>query len=134
MNIRKCSNPMNIKGIEEWMTQFFTDPFTSLLDEHTFRVDLFETSDQFIIEGEIGENIKKENINIHVSQEQITIKVIKENKAENHETNEVTRKVVLPYRIEKKQITATFTNGVLEIKISKTSDSESSSSCINIIG
>ncbi|WP_353056964.1 Hsp20/alpha crystallin family protein [Metabacillus litoralis] len=42
--------------------------------------------------------------------------------------------MVLPYRIEKKQITATFTNGVLEIKISKTSDSESSSSCINIIG
>jgi spore coat protein M len=134
MNIRKCSNPMNIKGIEEWMTQFFTDPFTSLLDEHTFRVDLFETSDHFIIEGELGEKIKKENINIHVCQEQIFINVLKDNETEKQENNEVTRNIVLPYRIEQKKITATLTNGVLEIKISKTSDSDRSSNCINILG
>lgn len=134
MNIRKCSNPMNIKGIEDWMTQFFTDPFTSLLDEHTFRVDLFETSDYFIVEGELGEKIKKENINIQVCQEQILINVLKDNEAEKQENNEVTRKIVLPYRIEQKEISATFMNGVLEIKISKTSDSDRSSNYINILG
>ncbi|WP_175639006.1 Hsp20/alpha crystallin family protein [Metabacillus schmidteae] len=128
MSKKKCSNPMDIKGIEEWMTQFFTDPFTSLLDEQTFRLDLFETGEEFIVEAELGEEIEKEMINIVVKQDCLHITVLET----NHGKHERKRKVVLPFPIEKKKIAASFTNGILEIKISKISPSTQTSSKIII--
>ncbi|TXC91783.1 Hsp20/alpha crystallin family protein [Metabacillus litoralis] len=127
MNIRKCSNPMNIKGIEEWMTQFFVDPFTSLLDEETFRVDLFETSEEFIIEAELGDKIKKENISVTVNKEVIKISVLA-----LQQNDIVTRNIILPIKIEDKKITAIFNNGILEINISKNLTSNHKNKSINI--
>ncbi|WP_299090732.1 Hsp20/alpha crystallin family protein [uncultured Metabacillus sp.] len=123
MNIRKCSNPMNINGIEEWMTQFFIDPFTSLLDEHTFRVDLFETSEEFIIEAELREK-KKENIHITAVKEKIMITVRSESDPNHNEqsSEDIIRKITLPIVIEDKDIHAIFNNGILEIKIAKNAD------------
>lgn len=132
MNIKKCSNPKNISGIEEWMTQFFTDPFTSLLDEQTFRVDLFETNDDYIVEAELNEQIQTEDIKIQVSHEHIIITINTKNKLKEKESNEIIRKVTLPYSVEQKEIIATFTNGILEIKISKTLESDRFSPCIKL--
>ena len=120
MNIKKCSNPMNINGIEEWMAQFFIDPFTSLLDEHTFRVDLFETSEDFIIEAELGEKKKKKDIQITASNEKITISIRPDSSKKSEVVSEnITRTITLPYDIEKKEIIASLNNGILEINISK---------------
>ncbi|WP_226526823.1 Hsp20/alpha crystallin family protein [Metabacillus niabensis] len=130
MNKKKCSNPMDIHGIEEWMSQFFTDPFTSLLDEQTFRLDLFETGDAFIVEAELGEAISTELINITVNREHLYITVLDGNQ-EEHERK---RTVVLPFSIERKKITASFTNGILEVKISKFISSSPPSSHIIING
>ncbi|MBM7603106.1 HSP20 family molecular chaperone IbpA [Metabacillus crassostreae] len=127
MNIRKCSNPMNIKGIEEWMTQFFVDPFTNLLDEETFRVDLFETSEEFIIEAELGDKIKKENISVTVNKEVITISILA-----LQQNDEVTRNIILPINIEDKKITAIFNNGILETNISKNLTSNHKNKAITI--
>ncbi|WP_226665394.1 Hsp20/alpha crystallin family protein [Metabacillus litoralis] len=128
MNIRKCSNPMNINGIEEWMTQFFIDPFTNLLDEHTFRIDLFETSEDFIIEAELGVEIKKDTIAVTVNKEEITISI----PAPQQEDDKVTRKIILPITIEDKKIVATFINGILEINISKSLFSEQQNKIVTI--
>lgn len=123
MNIRRCSNPLNINGIEEWMTQFFTDPFTNLLDEQTFRVDLFETNENYIIEAELGKTIEKEDIQVCTSIE--TVKISVQQKRVEHQNKGkqrdeiITRTVILPYKIEDKVIIASFINGILEVKISK---------------
>ncbi|MBU7592311.1 Hsp20/alpha crystallin family protein [Metabacillus halosaccharovorans] len=130
MNKKKCSNPMDIQGIEEWMSQFFTDPFTSLLDEQTFRLDLFETGEEFIVEAELGETISTDEINITVNKEQLYISILDGNQVER----ERRRTVVLPFSIEKKKITACYTNGILEIKISKSTPSHLSSRHITING
>ncbi|MGM0877402.1 MAG: Hsp20/alpha crystallin family protein [Bacillota bacterium] len=137
MNIKKCSNPMNINGIEEWMTQFFTDPFTSLLDEHTFRVDLFETSEDFIIEAELGEMIKKEDIQLSAFIENIKIAVrpdLSGHNMEEQNNEDITRTIILPYSIEDKEIGATLNHGILEIKISKHNRSNNKSTSILING
>lgn len=127
MNIRKCSNPMNIKGIEEWMTQFFVDPFTNLLDEETFRVDLFETSEEFIIEAELGDKLQKECISVTVNKEEITISILAL-QPDDH----VTRNIILPIIIEDKKMTAKFNNGILEVNISKNLTSHHKNKVINI--
>jgi HSP20 family molecular chaperone IbpA len=137
MNIKKCSNPMNINGIEKWMTQFFTDPFTSLLDEYTFRVDLFETSEDFIIEAELGEMKKKEDVQLTAFMENLKITVhpdLSEHNKEEQNKEEITRIVILPYSIEDKEIVATLNIGILEIKISKYSRSTTKCSSIPING
>ncbi|MCV9885469.1 Hsp20 family protein [Metabacillus halosaccharovorans] len=130
MNKKKCSNPMDIHGIEEWMSQFFTDPFTSLLDEQTFRLDLFETGEDFFVEAELGEAISTEMINITVNREHLYITVLEG----NQEKHEKKRTVVLPFSIERKKIAASFTNGILEIKISKSIPSSPPSPFIIING
>ncbi len=121
---------MDIHGIEEWMSQFFTDPFTSLLDEQTFRLDLFETGEEFIVEAELGEAISTEMVNLTVNREHLYITVLDDNQGE-HERK---RTVVLPFSIERKKITASLTNGILEIKISKSTPSSQSSPFIIING
>ena len=121
---------MDINGIEEWMTQFFTDPFTSLLDEQTFRLDLFETGDEFIVEAELGEAISKEMIALDVRKDHLHISILDSKQKEQ----ERKRTVILPFPIEKKKISATFINGILEIKISKSIPSHQSSPHIIIQG
>jgi HSP20 family molecular chaperone IbpA len=128
---------MNINGIEEWMTQFFTDPFTSLLDEHTFRVDLFETSEEFIIEAELGETKKKEDIQITTCIEKIKISVQSNvcNQNEEEKNNEeIARTITLPYSIEDKEIFALFSHGILEIKIAKNCNCHQKRTTIQIVG
>lgn len=123
MNKKKCSKPMDINGIEEWMTQFFIDPFTNLLGEQTFRLDLFETGEEFIVEAELGEDMTTEMINLEVNQDHLDISIYDGEQA----GNERRRTVVLPFSIEKKKIAATLTNGILEVKISKSTSSNQTS-------
>ncbi len=130
MNRKKCSKPMDINGIEEWMTQFFTDPFTSLLDEQTFRLDLFETGEDFIVEAELGERVLVEEIKLEVQRDHLCISVY--NRSKDDEI--INRNIMFPFSIDKKKINATYSNGILEVKISKTIPSNQSSPCNNIIG
>lgn len=119
MNEKKKANPMNINGIEEWMTQFFIDPFTTLLDETTFRVDLFETNDEYIIEAELGENIVKEDIHIEVKREKLIISIIDNKNTQVEDENKCSRSITLPFSIENKKVVANLLNGILEVKITK---------------
>ncbi len=120
MNEKKKANPMNINGIEEWMTQFFIDPFTSLLDETTFRIDLFETNDEYIIEAELGENIVKEDIHIEVKREKLIISIIGNRKnTQVEDENKCSRSITLPFSIDNKKVVANLLNGILEVKITK---------------
>ncbi|MDQ0229924.1 Hsp20/alpha crystallin family protein [Metabacillus malikii] len=118
--MNKKKNPLSINGIEEWMEQFFIDPFTTLLDEQTFRIDLFETNDEYIIEAEVGD-IPKEDIQIETKAEKVTI-YIEQNSTDNDkqlETGNCKRTIILPYQIDNNKINATLSNGLLEVRISK---------------
>ncbi|WP_243291823.1 Hsp20/alpha crystallin family protein [Bacillus sp. FJAT-47783] len=112
MGKKKQSLPCEIKGIEEWMNQFFQDPFTSFLDDYTFRVDLFETSCEYIVEAHL-EDVKREDIMIEINKDRIIIA------HSNDEQNRKERSVVLPFILEDKWIDATYVSPVLEIKIKK---------------
>ncbi|MFC0274074.1 Hsp20/alpha crystallin family protein [Metabacillus herbersteinensis] len=116
MSKKKKSNPADINGIEEWMTQFFSDPFTNFLDQYTFRIDLFETSEEYIVEAELDQ-IKAEDITIEISDEHLKILISRNVKSAEHDC--VERSVILPFMLEQKVIKAQFENGILEIMISK---------------
>lgn len=117
MDKKENSKPMHIEGLEDWMEQFFDDPFTSCLDEYQFRVDLFETQKEYIIEAELC-GFHAEQVSITVNGNVIQIQVIDYNQPPINQTV-LERMVTLPFSLETKKITARFQNNILEIFIKK---------------
>ncbi|PLR69864.1 spore coat protein [Bacillus sp. UMB0893] len=117
MDKKKRSKPSDLSCIEEWMNQFFTDPFSALIDYHSFRVDLFETSEDYIVEAEFTD-MNPEQIRIEINQESLIIKVLA-TLSENDEKDQLERTILLPFTLEKKVIEAFFSNDILEVKIAK---------------
>ncbi|MGG3889788.1 Hsp20/alpha crystallin family protein [Metabacillus fastidiosus] len=111
-------NPADWNGIEGWMEQFFYDPFTSFLDQYTFRVDLFETSTYFIIEAELND-VQLDHIKVEINNETLKITKIMKPAEEDIQMEELNRTVILPFSIEQKEIDAHYVNGILEVKIAK---------------
>ncbi|RFB18959.1 Hsp20/alpha crystallin family protein [Bacillus sp. HNG] len=128
MNNFDDSNPLSINGLEDWMKQFLEDPY--LLDDYQFRIDLFETQNEYIIEAELS-GYQPEQIQLHVKNDSILIKVTDCEKPPN-DTLLTERIVTLPFELEKKKIEALFRNEILEIYIKKNSKRKKKKSKIKI--
>ncbi|WP_099355279.1 Hsp20/alpha crystallin family protein [Fredinandcohnia onubensis] len=115
MNNFDDSNPLSLNGLEEWMKQFLEDPY--LLDDYQFRIDLFETQNDYIIEAELS-GYQPEQIQLDVKDDTFHIKLTD---CKNPPNNKVLteRVVTLPFELEKKKIEALFRNEILEIYIKK---------------
>ncbi|MCH1625649.1 Hsp20/alpha crystallin family protein [Ferdinandcohnia quinoae] len=120
MNNKEDSTPMpfdDIEGLEEWMKQFLDDPYTNWIDENQFRVDLFETQDEYIVEAELS-GYQAQQIVITIINDTMNIQVKKINEPPQDEVISQ-RLVTLPFDLEKKKISALFRNEILEIFIKK---------------
>ncbi|MFS0863860.1 Hsp20/alpha crystallin family protein [Fredinandcohnia sp. 179-A 10B2 NHS] len=117
MNNFDNPKPLPIEGLEDWMRQFFDDPFTSPLDSYQFRVDLFETQDEYIVEAELTGYLPNQ-INLKLKNDTINIQILESSEPP---TNKVIaeRIVTLPFDLEKMKIKALFRNEILEIFINK---------------
>ncbi|WP_232233712.1 hypothetical protein [Bacillus sp. J33] len=51
MNKKENQHSFNISEMEKWMENFFLDPLTSYLDQITFRIDLYDTETEIIVEA-----------------------------------------------------------------------------------
>jgi len=116
MGKKKQSCPSELNGIEEWMNQFFQDPFTGFLDEYTFRVDLFETSCEYIIEAQL-EKVNKNQIELKINKDCLFITIYPSKK----EQEKKERSVFLPFHLEDKVIQTSYEKGILEVIILKDS-------------
>ncbi|MFS0823503.1 Hsp20/alpha crystallin family protein [Bacillus sp. 1P02SD] len=128
MNNFDDSNPLSIHGLEDWMKQFLEDPY--LLDDYQFRIDLFETQNEYIIEAELS-GYTPEQIQLNVKDDSILIKVADCEKPPN-DTILTERIVTLPFELENKKIEALFRNEILEIYIKKNSKRKKKKSKIKI--
>ncbi|WP_159439911.1 Hsp20/alpha crystallin family protein [Bacillus sinesaloumensis] len=115
MNNFDKSNPFSFHGLEDWMKQFLDDPY--LLDDYQFRIDLFETQNEYIIEAELS-GYQPEQIQLNVENDTFRIKLTDCVKPPN-DTVLTERVVTLPFELEKKKIEALFRNEILEIYIKK---------------
>ncbi|QPA32181.1 alpha-crystallin domain-containing protein [Thermaerobacillus caldiproteolyticus] len=98
--------------LEQWLEALCSDPFSSILDETVFRVDVFETETEYIVESELI-NCTKEQIFVTCENDALIIQV-----HENENINKQ-RVVHLPFPLLNKNIRAYFTSPILEIHISK---------------
>lgn len=128
MNNFDNSNPLSLNGLEDWMKQFLEDPY--LLDDYQFRVDLFETQNEYIIEAELS-GYRPEQIQLNVKNDTFHIKLTDCEKS-SIDTILTERIVTLPFELEKKKIEAQFRNEILEIYIKKNSKRKKRKSQIKI--
>ena len=103
--------PLDLKIVEEWLENFFLDPLTSYLDDTIFRIDLFETADEYIIEALLPQ-LDKSDLTIKIEAETIMIAIDRENDPKQ-------RSISFPFNVVHHHVTATFENGILEIFIPK---------------
>lgn len=111
----KDDKPLDISIIEEWLENFFLDPLTSYQDETIFRIDLFETADEYIVEAMLPET-EKSNITVKLVHENIIIDVV----ADQHNEKKVKQRTIsFPFSIIHHDVNAIFESGILEITINK---------------
>ncbi|WP_428908470.1 Hsp20/alpha crystallin family protein [Niallia sp. Krafla_26] len=107
----KQDKPLDLKVVEEWLENYFLDPLTSYLDETVFRIDLFETADEYIIEALLPE-IDKNHILIKIEVDTILIDI-------DGDHVQKQRSISFPFNVSYHDVKATFENGILEVFISK---------------
>lgn len=128
MNKFDDSNPLSLNGVEDWMKQFLEDPY--LLDDYQFRIDLFETQNEYIIEAELS-GYQPEQIQLNVKNDNFHIKLTDREKP-TIDTILTERVVTLPFELEKRRIEALFQNEILEIYIKKNSKRKKNKSRIKV--
>jgi HSP20 family molecular chaperone IbpA len=100
--------------MEEWLKNYFLDPLTSFADQSQFRIDLFETHKDWIVEATLSDYDSSE-IKVFIEEDQLTITA-----AKHPSGTERVRVIDFPFQIINQKVIASFDNGILEVFISKT--------------
>jgi HSP20 family molecular chaperone IbpA len=98
---------------EKWLETFFLDPFTTILDQTQFRVDIYDTNNEVIIEALLPD-CTQADISVYLDIDQVVIKA-----NSSSPKNERVRTVTFPFTIHTQKTTASYSNQILEIFISK---------------
>ncbi|MCM3706757.1 MULTISPECIES: Hsp20/alpha crystallin family protein [Cytobacillus] len=119
MNKKEDFHPFNLSELEKWMEDYYLDPLSSYLDQITFRIDLYDTETQIIVEALLTGCASKD-VTVSLYDDTVIIKAAKidETKAVRR-GQPCMRKVKLPFSVINKMVRADFANEILEIFINK---------------
>jgi spore coat protein M len=106
--------------LRQWLNLLCNDPFTSILDETIFRIDVLETTEDYVVEAELS-HCQKENIVVLCESHSLTIQIQKNGITEKQ------RNILLPFLLLDKNISAHFSPPILEVRISKVAQQNHSS-------
>jgi HSP20 family molecular chaperone IbpA len=112
MNSKKNEKPFQSDLWEKWLESFFLDPFTSILDQTQFRVELYDSDTEVIIEAMLTQQ-RPSQIDVYLDGSSVVIKV----SSSSNFTKE--RTITFPFNISSQKVEATFSDERLEIIISK---------------
>lgn len=116
MTHSKRNDANDFDGMEEWLRQFFEDPF-AWYDE-TLPIDLYETSQQYIIEADLSA-IQPAQITITLSGCEFILTV-----KSSEQTLE--KQMMLPFYLNDKSIETECENQILTVAVNKETNDGSS--------
>ncbi|MDQ0200036.1 Hsp20/alpha crystallin family protein [Neobacillus ginsengisoli] len=116
MKPKKDEQFVDYDQVEIWLKNYFLDPLTSYFDQTQFRIDLYETEKEWIVEAILSEYESSE-ISVYTEEKRLIISALKHSVSKKQKRIRV---IDFPFQINKKKVTAVFTNGILEVQISKT--------------
>ncbi|MCY9093039.1 outer spore coat protein CotM [Bacillus mojavensis] len=109
MTHSKRNDANDFDGMEEWLRQFFEDPF-AWYDE-TLPIDLYETSQQYIIEADLS-SLQPTQITITLSGCEFILTV-----KSSEQTLE--KQMMLPFYLNDKSIETECENQILTVAVKK---------------
>ncbi|MBT2689631.1 Hsp20/alpha crystallin family protein [Bacillus sp. ISL-47] len=118
MNKKDDLHRFNLSEMEKWMENFFLDPLTSYMDQLTFRIDLYDTENEIIVEALLTGCVPKD-VTVSLKENKVIIKAVKKELPLGKNGQPCMRKVELPFKVINKRVRAAFSNGILEIFIAK---------------
>ncbi|WP_282171420.1 Hsp20/alpha crystallin family protein [Cytobacillus firmus] len=119
MNKKEDFHPFNLSELEKWMEDYYLDPLSSYLDQITFRIDLYDTEAQIIVEALLTGCASKD-VTVSLKEDSVIIKAAKIDDTEAiRRGHPCMRKVKLPFSVVNKMVSAEFANEILEIFINK---------------
>ena len=101
-------------------------------DDMLPRMDMYEEKDELVMRAELP-GIQKENVDISVENDVLTIKAEKKQEQVTEEATyyscersfgSYSRSVSLPFPVDTEKVSATFENGVLEIRLPKAEEAK----------
>ncbi|WP_141432368.1 Hsp20/alpha crystallin family protein [Bacillus sp. 03113] len=111
-------HPCDDSELEKWLEDFFLNPLTSYLDETAFRIDLFETENEIIVEALLTD-YKPTGISVYLENDQMYIQAFPSNDAKKRKGPCKNRTISFPFRVIEQKVYAKFNNGILEVFVSK---------------
>jgi HSP20 family protein len=129
-------NPLN--RLREEIDRVFSSPLagyfpsSELFDGWTPSVDLYEDKNQIVVKAELP-GMKKENIEVSLHGEMLTIAGERKHEEESHEGDRYRseryfgrfhRSITLPRAVDGNQVKATYKDGVLTITLAKTEEAK----------
>ena len=107
------------------VNDFFSDAF-NMIDTKSFKTDVKETDEEYIIESELP-GLEKDDINIEIIDDYLTISAQNEDKIEEENENYIRRerrtgsfqRVFHIENVKDDEIDASYENGILEVVLPK---------------
>ena len=120
------------------VNEFFSDAFNAL-DTRSFKTDVKETDDEYIIESELP-GLEKDDINIEITDNYLTISAHNEEKIEEENENYIRRerrtgsfqRVFQIDNVKEDEIDAKYENGILMVTLPKKEKSAPKKKTIDI--
>jgi HSP20 family molecular chaperone IbpA len=117
MKSKKNSQPIDFDLVEKWLENYCLDPLTSQDDLTQFRIDLYETDQEWIVEALLNEYNSSE-IKVYIEDSKLVITAVKSSTPTNEQKK--VRTIQFPFQVINQKVTANYINGILEVLISKT--------------
>ncbi|WP_026567312.1 Hsp20/alpha crystallin family protein [Bacillus sp. UNC41MFS5] len=102
--------------VEKWLESYFLDPLTSYYDATQFQIDLYETEKEWIVEAILSE-FETSEIKVYIEGSQLVISASKYPPSMKQQKR--VRSINFPFLVVNQTVYATFSNGILEVVISK---------------
>jgi HSP20 family molecular chaperone IbpA len=117
MKSKKNIQPIDFDIVEKWLENYCLDPLTTQDDLTQFRIDLYETDKEWIVEALLNEYISSE-IKVFIENKKLVITAVKTSTPVNEQKR--CRTIQFPFEVINQKVTANYFNGILEVHISKT--------------
>lgn len=116
MKSKKNIQPIDFDLVEKWLENYCLDPLTTQDDLTQFRIDLYETDQEWIVEALLNEYNSSE-IKVFIEDHKLVITAVKSSTPSNHQKKE--RTIEFPFEVINQKVSANYINGILEVLISK---------------
>lgn len=116
MKSKKNIDPIDFDLVEKWLENYCLDPLTTHDDLTQFRIDLYETDKEWIVEALLNEYDSSE-IKVFIEDNKLVITADKSSTTSN--ALKRIRTINFPFQVINQKVTANYINGILEVLISK---------------